>query len=276
MNKVQFDPKKLSGAQELFWKRWKESAEEATAQLLTQADTGTPLKFQPMIWSRLKAWLLDNFFHGKCAYCESHFAASSYGAADHYRPKGRVTERMGGKHSLRALTGEKHPGYFWLAYDWKNLLPCCDKCNTGGKLSYFPIEGTRCFALSSEATSDYLDISERPLLLHPYHGGKNHPRRHLQFHRKGYIKARNRSLKGKTSIEIYNLKRSELRRRRRQSQINSWNWFLKLQDAPKKKRMRFYQKLKQSKKEHSAACLDYIKLKIEKLRGDVADISSTP
>jgi len=60
---------------------------------------------------------LATLFHGKCAYCETFYSASSPVDVEHYRPKGSVD-------------GVKdHPGYWWLAMRWENLLPSCIDCN---------------------------------------------------------------------------------------------------------------------------------------------------
>ncbi|WP_170327986.1 hypothetical protein [Ruegeria arenilitoris] len=60
---------------------------------------------------------LEKIFHGKCAYCESPFSATQPVDVEHYRPKGPVEGVVG------------HPGYWWLAADWLNLLPACIDCN---------------------------------------------------------------------------------------------------------------------------------------------------
>jgi hypothetical protein len=60
---------------------------------------------------------LQKLFLGKCAYCESRFAAVSPLDVEHFRPKGRVTEC------------KDHPGYWWLAAQWDNLLASCIDCN---------------------------------------------------------------------------------------------------------------------------------------------------
>ena len=53
----------------------------------------------------------------KCCYCESKFRASSYGAVEHFRPKGAVRQHSNGE--------LEYPGYYWLAYSWTNLLVVC-------------------------------------------------------------------------------------------------------------------------------------------------------
>lgn len=61
---------------------------------------------------------LDAIFHEKCAYCESSYRALEARNVEHYRPKGPVREANG-----------THPGYWWLAAVWTNLLPSCPVCN---------------------------------------------------------------------------------------------------------------------------------------------------
>lgn len=60
---------------------------------------------------------LEQLFHGKCAYCESFYGATQPVDVEHFRPKGEV-ENVDG-----------HPGYWWLAMEWTNLLPSCIDCN---------------------------------------------------------------------------------------------------------------------------------------------------
>lgn len=60
---------------------------------------------------------LEMLFHGKCAYCETTYAASAPVDIEHYRPKGAVAE------------DSSHGGYWWIAMSWDNLLPSCIDCN---------------------------------------------------------------------------------------------------------------------------------------------------
>jgi len=60
---------------------------------------------------------LDRLFKRKCAYCESKYDAVAARDVEHYRPKGAVAKAAG------------HPGYWWLAATWENLLPSCPACN---------------------------------------------------------------------------------------------------------------------------------------------------
>lgn len=74
--------------------------------------------------------------YDKCWYCESRQDRSDK-AVDHFRPKNSVIE------------APDHPGYWWLAFDWRNYRYSCTYCNsnrrdtvggtTGGKHNHFPI-----------------------------------------------------------------------------------------------------------------------------------------
>jgi uncharacterized protein (TIGR02646 family) len=103
--------------------------------------------------------------YNKCCYCESKFLATSYGPVEHYRPKGAVQQAPGQK--------KEHPGYYWLAYDWNNLLFICTACNTK-KRELFPLSDNQ-----ARARSHYDDITmEQPLLINPT---VENPRDHIRF-----------------------------------------------------------------------------------------------
>lgn len=107
----------------------------------------------------IKAALLK-MSHYKCAYCESAIENGSMDI-EHYRPKGGI------------IDDDTHPGYWWLAFEWTNLLPSCRPCNSAihqhvvtedvtledfelsefeppeglyGKAQYFPINNSRLIA----------------------------------------------------------------------------------------------------------------------------------
>src|SRR5260370_20134326 len=134
---------------------WQQDAHQATAELAAWQAThavqqkGGSVPIKAKIYRALKACLIE-YFSGKCAYCESEFTSVAWGDVEHYRPK-------------RGVTGENHAGYYWLAYEPRNLLPSCQKCNQGnGKRNYFPVAGVR-----AERSEDDL-AAELPLLLNPY------------------------------------------------------------------------------------------------------------
>lgn len=95
--------------------------------------------------------------HGKCCFCEAFFSDNSYGDVERFRPK-KAYKKLGD----RTLT---YPGYYWLAYDWHNLMFSCEKCNRKYKRNDFPLnnEGTR--ALNHHAA--HLVRHEDTLLINP-------------------------------------------------------------------------------------------------------------
>ena len=100
--------------------------------------------------------------HGKCCYCERKL---SFGHVEHYRPKRAVKQAKG--------LPKEHPGYYWLAYDWDNLLMSCPVCNTRKGILFPLADGT------ARARDHHVDVGEeQPLLIHPVN---NDPRDHLRF-----------------------------------------------------------------------------------------------
>lgn len=117
---------------------------------------------------------LRGVFKGKCAYCEKQIEKGA-AEVEHYRPKG-------------AVDGTIHPGYWWLAFKWSNLLPTCPGCNKGlhhhvvtanmtiaevesmqatkpstlvGKATQFPVAAQRLTASNDD------HFAEGPLLIDP-------------------------------------------------------------------------------------------------------------
>lgn len=130
-------------------------------------------------------------FSWKCAYCEKQLEKGSF-EVEHYRPKGGVA-------------GCDHPGYWWLALTWTNLLPTCAACNKGlhqhivtvtttfaeveamqstkpsqlhGKATQFPVGTARLVA-----EVDDHDL-EQPLLLDPT---RTDPEPHLRWRHDGFL-----------------------------------------------------------------------------------------
>lgn len=155
----------------------------------------------------------------KCAYCERLCKSD----IEHYRPKKKVNE------------DGNHEGYYWLCYEWTNLLPACVKCNRdGAKHNKFPIKGNRVYAPSFLPNKDLnLDhnkaqnnplLSEDPLLLHPE---IDNPEKYFDFVidpdgegiRISGIDANGR---GNATIEICLLNRQELKIERQRNVILSF------------------------------------------------------
>jgi hypothetical protein len=186
------------------WNQWEQEANKETRQIIEDTDNGKPLKFKERIWKKLKPFL-DNLFKKKCAYCEGIYEGGTWMDVEHYRPKAKVT-LDGNPQNIVKITDAKgeeieHPGYYWLAYDWRNLLLSCKKCNSGkGKMNQFPINGRR-------ATSPLDSLQEEdPLILNPYDGFKTEE--HLNFRPNGFVAGITE--KGKTTVKTCNLNREEL------------------------------------------------------------------
>lgn len=108
------------------------------------------------IWSKLNN-ILAKQSNSKCWYCETKEDRSD-NPIDHFRPKNKVVEC------------DAHPGYWWLAFDWRNYRFTCTYCNSrridietaGGKHDHFP--------LLQPAVWDMCDTdcnNEKPTLLDP-------------------------------------------------------------------------------------------------------------
>ncbi len=171
---------------------------------------------------------LNTLFNDKCAYCESRITNTGPIDVEHFRPKGRITDQPG------------HPGYWWLATEWTNLLASCIDCNRGrkqtllssnrddqqiglsaqlsGKHDHFPIAGQRAFS----ATDDH--SLEDPLLIDPTCVD---PSQHLSW----LVVADNPLVKavspyGQASINIFGLNRSKLTEARQELLLKLSNEFL--------------------------------------------------
>lgn len=74
---------------------------------------------------------LRRLHDNRCAYCGCSLQGSHF-PIEHYRPK---TAYKNARNSPLVK-----PGYYWLAYDWDNLLCSCDECNSAKfKGNLFPL-----------------------------------------------------------------------------------------------------------------------------------------
>jgi hypothetical protein len=139
---------------------------------------------------------LKTIFNHKCAFCETNTHAGAHKDVEHYRYKNH---------------------YYWLGYEWSNLLLSCQICNRDFKGKKFPLlnesnrlinhplsvlgelNKTQCFIKSKTLKS------EKPLLLHP---AIDNPIKHLRFLGNGLLEGR--TAKGHISIDTYGLNRNEL------------------------------------------------------------------
>lgn len=131
-----------------------ERGEEEVKRLRNLLEAHQDLDFKKNIYAApdVKQCLRKDQY-GKCAYCERFFNGD-YGAVEHFRPKGGY--QIEGEKKIRK------PGYYWLAYDWSNLLYSCSECNTTFKRNFFPLADETKRDISHENIKD-----EQPLLLNP-------------------------------------------------------------------------------------------------------------
>lgn len=104
--------------------------------------------------------------HHKCCYCEAWFGHNSYGHVEHYRPKSAWKQKRNDK--------LQYPGYYWLAYDWDNLLLSCSICN-GNKGNIFPLRNNRLRAINHHKT---IESTDNTLLINPM---LENPEEHIGF-----------------------------------------------------------------------------------------------
>lgn len=148
---------------------------------------------------------LRQLFYNKCAYCE---CVEYKPDVEHYRPKKRVTGVQRNNH-----------GYYWLCYEWTNLLPACSACNSrSGKWDKFPVAGQRVLLppfdtnnnldiAKCSLTSTYLTV-EQPLLLNPE---VDEPTDFFKLLWNGRLAPKNENdQKAEASIRVYDLNRGNL------------------------------------------------------------------
>ncbi|MDI1279186.1 hypothetical protein [Methylobacter sp.] len=139
--------------------------------------------------------------HGKCCFCEAKITHVSYGDVEHYRPKAGY--KQDGQEALQK------PGYYWLAYDWDNLLLSCTLCNQQFKKNLFPL-----LHPEKRARSHHEDIAaEQPLLINP---ALVNLQDHIGF-RSEIPYAIDGNHYGKTTIAVLGLDRESLNEERRAS-----------------------------------------------------------
>ena len=91
----------------------------------------------------------------KCAFCEVNLD-SQHGEVEHFRPKKMYKQNPS--------DSGHYPGYFWLSYNWDNLLLSCINCNQKWKKNLFPIIHTEKRALNHT----YNINREKPYFINPY------------------------------------------------------------------------------------------------------------
>lgn len=145
---------------------------------------------------------LELIYHGKCAFCNQIPKGSSL-QVEHFRPKNGVKNEI-------------HTGYYWLGYEWTNLLYACGNCNSVKNTNFplFPgiarVNNPTWTAINEFDLNDCLNTStilknEEYVLLNPE---IDNPEESIFYEIDGKISYLD--IRGKISIKNYNLNRDEL------------------------------------------------------------------
>ena len=194
------------------WQEWRQECAAARDELVECVEKGqkpkvTGLYKDPRMQSIYKSGKAP--FYGKCVYCESDVLVNQPGDIEHWRPKNRVTDETGRAIEIEVEDGTTvpHPGYYWLAYEWRNLLFACADCNRPstaktpgrriGKWDQFPVRGFRATKMGEESL-------ESPILLNPV---QEDPAAHLKVDDIGVMIAK--TDRGQECIDIFGLNARE-------------------------------------------------------------------
>lgn len=126
----------------------------------------------------------------KCAFCEINLD-SQHGEVEHFRPKRFYKQNP--------LDSNHYPGYYWLSYNWDNLLLSCITCNQKWKKNLFPIKRPE----KRAKNHNYIILRERPYFINPY---IENPSNFIRF--KGPMaEGIDKCNRGKITIKYFNLNR---------------------------------------------------------------------
>lgn len=152
------------------------------------------LNFNNVFIPHIKEALMFNF-HQKCMYCETRLGGVEQATVDPFRPKS----------GARGLDKKKYAQdhYWWLYYNWDNMMLSCNTCNTRYKRDLFPVEDEN-FRAEVYSVGDQL-LAERALLIDPC---LEDPEQHLKFNSDGTVTPL--SPKGQVTIEVLGLNRQSL------------------------------------------------------------------
>jgi len=132
--------------------------------------------------------------YDKCAFCEAKVTHITDGDIEHFRPKSAVKQNTGGK--------LEYPGYFWLAYEWDNLLLACNNCNRRHKGNLFPL-----LDLKKRCRPGRKNLAhESPLFINP---AAEDPALFIEFVGETVI-AKGGNHRGQATIDALGLDRTEL------------------------------------------------------------------
>jgi hypothetical protein len=200
------------------FKAWRDRCEKAVQALWKTYRSAKALCSDDINGNLYKEFKDEIFtgFRGKCAFCESLIRdLDQPGDVEHYRPKLGIKDEN--ENSVMVRMGFRkvpHPGYFWLAYAWENLIPSCNLCNRAGKKNYFPVEPPGAYATNKDGL-----VKEHPLLINP---AVDDPSDHLELDRKDFY-LKEKTERGKKTIDILKLNRSVLVEQRKATYLAVWS-----------------------------------------------------
>jgi uncharacterized protein (TIGR02646 family) len=143
---------------------------------------------------------LERAQHGKCCFCESKVGHITAGDVEHFRPKAGWRQQDDGP--------LEQPGYYWLAYEWTNLLFACEMCNRRHKRNAFPLRDP---AQRARTHRDSI-AAEEPLFIDP--AGAVDPETLISFHEEVAFSVDDNEA-GRETIQALGLNREALIERRR-------------------------------------------------------------
>ncbi len=237
------------------WTTWIAQCNTASLSLIASHTAGTPEKINTSLYAGQKHRFYDAPFHGKCAYCESKIEETSPNYVEHFRPKGEVRDIKNVIINNHGTT-IPHSGYYWLAYNWKNLLPTCWNCNTWhedksgvmvGKGNRFPVDGRYAEIPGGEAT-------EAALLINPMH---ENPDVHIYMDEVGFIRNKPGSTKADNTVELFGLNTREALVNGRKKEYDNISRRVKLlfiaSESEKAQEMREIKEISEGREEYTIA-----------------------
>jgi uncharacterized protein (TIGR02646 family) len=129
--------------------------------------------------------------NGKCAFCEQSVSSVSHGDIEHFRPKKGYSQNLNDTLS--------YPGYYWLAYEWDNLLFCCQICNQRYKKNLFHLRNPELRAKNHNSNVKY----EKPFYINP---ARENPKFLIGFNEE-VAYGKDKAHRGKKTIEGIGLNR---------------------------------------------------------------------
>jgi hypothetical protein len=209
------------------WKKWRIEAATKRDAIVAAWRLSKPFAIDEYYRNKAAKDELWSIFGGKCSYCEIRLEGAQFGDVEHYRPKSGVRDTD----NKRVLdpAGKPHTGYFWLAYEWLNLLIACAACNKvkisrnrmkHGKGERFPLEGGQRSFTPDDA------VVEQPTLLNPW---SDDPAEHLKFDGSGTIYWRTE--RGHRNVDLLGLNRDGLLEARKETCSDLRGMYVRLMAA---------------------------------------------